>query len=297
MGWSVSGSAVPTWALPPPRLKGGNEKTGPLPLHPMATSDILDGAIKLLRANAKTMVLIVAVFIVPFQFGLAYFERNLNGGNGILQTLRDPTAASAQNNPSTAYAIAALAYISFWVVLPLVCGGASRVVMASYLGGELQAKDAIKAALRHAPALIAATLIVHVTELVAALGLVVGAAFVMPLFMMTAPAISLEDLGPIAGIRRSISLARKRYWPTVGIALLSGLLAYFLNQVLGLVPGLVALFIGLRWGWLIVAASGVVQAFVTVSLISIVATLVYVDARIRQEGFDLQVMASRLESR
>ncbi len=83
----------------------------------------------------------------------------------------------------------------------------------------------------------------------------------------------------------------------MGIALLSGLLAYFLNQVLGLVPGLVALFIGLRWGWLIVAASGVVQAFVTVSLISIVATLVYVDARIRQEGFDLQVMASRLEWR
>jgi hypothetical protein len=38
------------------------------------------------------------------------------------------------------------------------------------------------------------------------------------------------------------------------------------------------------------------EAFVSVSLITIVATLVYIDARIRQEGFDLQVMASRLDA-
>lgn len=292
----MSGPAVPAWALPPPRLKGGNEKTGPLPLHPMGTGDILDGAIKLLRANARTMVLIVATFVVPFEFALAFFERDINGGNGILQTLRDPTAAAAQNSPSTTFAIAALAYVTFWVVVPLVCAGASRVVMASYLGGEMTPRNAIAAAFKHAPAVLVATIVVHLVELVSLVGFVAGVVFVMPLFMMTAPAISLEDLGPFAGIRRSVALARRRYWPTVGIALLSGLLAYFLNQVLGLVPGVVALFIGLRWGWLIVATSGVLEAFVTVSLITIVATLVYLDARIRQEGFDLEVVASRVEA-
>ncbi|MDQ1416017.1 MAG: hypothetical protein QOF81_1630 [Acidimicrobiaceae bacterium] len=262
----------------------------------MATSDILDGAIKLLRANARTMVLIVATFFVPFEIVLAYFERNINGGNGFLQTLRDPTAASSQSSSSSTFAIAGLAYITFWVVVPLVCAGASRVVMASYLGGELKPRDAIAAAFRHAPALLVATLIVHLAELVSGVALLVGAAFVMPLFIMTAPAISLEDLGPIAGIRRSVTLARRRYWPTVGIALLSGLLAYILNQILGFLPSLVALLIGLRWGWLIVAVSGILEAFVSVSLITIVATLVYIDARIRQEGFDLQVMASRLDA-
>ncbi|MDQ1391398.1 MAG: hypothetical protein QOF30_375 [Acidimicrobiaceae bacterium] len=262
----------------------------------MATSDILDGAIKLLRANARTMVLIVATFFVPFEIVLAFFERNINGGNGFLQTLRDPSAASSQNSSSSTFAIAGLSYIAFWVVVPLVCAGASRVVMASYLGGELKPRDAIVAAIKHAPALLVATLIVHLAELVSLLAVIVGAAFVMPLFIMTAPAISLEDLGPFAGIRRSVSLARRRYWPTVGIALLSGLLAYFLNQILGFLPALVTLFIGLRWGWLIVAASGILEAFVTVSLITIVATLVYIDARIRQEGFDLQVMASRLDA-
>jgi hypothetical protein len=273
--------------------KGGNEKTGPLPLHPMALGEMLDGAIKLFRANARTMILVVAVFVVPCEFILAFFERNLYGGNSLLQVFRDPTAASSQTSSSTTFAIAGLTYVTFWIVTPLVCAGASRVVMASYLGGEMKAKAAIVAALKHAPALLTATLIVHLAELVGSLGLFVSVAFVMPLFMMTAPAISLEDLGPIAGIRRSVSLARRRYWPTVGIALLSGLLAYFLNQILGLVPSFVALFIGLRWGWIILGASGVLQALVTVSLITITATLVYLDARIRQEGFDLQATASQ----
>ena len=261
----------------------------------MATSDILDGAIKLLRANAKTMVLIVATFMVPFQFLIAFFERNLNGGNGFLTTLRDPTAAAAQNDPGTTFAIALFSYVALWVVIPLVCAGASRVVMASYLGGELKARDAIVAAFKHMPAVLIATLVVHLAELVSLIGFVVGVAFVMPLFIMTAPVISLENRGPFAAVRRSVGLARRRYWPTVGIALLSGVLAYFLNQVLGLVPGVIAIFIGLRWGWLIVAVSGTLTAFVTASFIAIVATLVYLDARIRQEGFDIEVMASRAQ--
>jgi hypothetical protein len=281
----------------PQGQKGGNEKTGPLPLHPMLTGDILDGAIKLLRANARTLVILIATFMVPCEFLLSFFERNLNGGRGFLEVLRDPTASASQNDPGATVAIAVFAYMIFWLVVPLVCAGASRVVMASYLGTEMKPRAALAAAFNHAPAIVVATLIVHLAELVSVLGLIVGAAFVMPLFIMTAPAISLEDLGPFAGIRRSVSLVRRRYWPTVGIALLSGLLAYFLNQVLGLVPTLISLFIGLRWGWLIVGASGVLQSFVTVSLITIVATLVYLDARIRQEGFDIEVMAALTENR
>ncbi len=262
----------------------------------MAFGEILDGAIKLLRANARTMVLLVITIAIPFEFFGAFLERNVGGGAGILQIFHDPTAAS-QSGSSTPFAADAFSILIILVVVPLVCGGASRVVMASYLGGELTYKDALLSVLKHAPALLAASVIVHLAETVGALGFFVSAAFVMPLFMLTAPAIALEDLGPFAAIRRSVSLARRRYWPTVGIALLSGVLASILASVLGLVPGVVALFVGLRWGWIIVGATNVLIAVVTMSLITIVATLVYIDARIRQEGFDLHVMASRTEAR
>jgi hypothetical protein len=263
----------------------------------MGVGDILDGAVKLLRANARTMIVLVTAFVVPFELLLAFLQRNLYGGNSFLQVLSDPTAASAQTDRSSLYGIEAVAYLVFWISLPLVCAGASRVVMASYLGSELKPKDAMRAVWKHAPALIAATLIVHLLEVISLVGLIVAAVFVMPLFMMTAPAIALEDLGPIRGIRRSVSLARRRYWPTVGIALLSAFMAFVLNSVLGLIPSTLGLVVGLRWGWLFLAVGGVLEAFVTVSFVAIVATLVYIDARIRQEGFDLQVISSQLEAR
>lgn len=262
----------------------------------MSVSEILDTAIKLLRANARTLLIVVATFMVPLQFVLAFLQRNVGGGRGILTIMRDPTASSAQADRSSTLVLVAATYFTFWIVVPLVCGGTSRVVLTSYLGGETKPRDAIIAALRRSPMLIAATLIVHLVEGVALVALVVPGVFLMPLFVMTAPAIAIEELGPIAGIRRSVRLASRRYWPTMGIALLSGILSYFLNQVLGLIPNSVALFIGLRWGWILVAAGGVLQAFVTVPLITIVATLIYLDARIRQEGFDLQVVAARLEA-
>ncbi len=295
--WTPSGPAVPAWALPPPRLKGGNEKTGPLPLHPMGVGDILDGAVKLLRANARTMIILVTAFVVPLELLLAFLQRDLYGGTSFLKTLSDPTAASAQTSRSDLYGLQALAYLGFWIALPLVCAGASRVVMASYLGGELRAQDAMRAVWKHAPALIAATLIVHLLEVISLVGLVVGAILVMPLFMMTAPAISLEDLGPLRGVRRSVALARRRYWPTVGIALLSAFMAFVLNSALSLIPSTLGLIVGLRWGWLFLALGGVLEALVTVSFVAIVATLVYIDARIRQEGFDLQVISAQLETR
>jgi hypothetical protein len=42
------------------------------------------------------------------------------------------------------------------------------------------------------------------------------------------------------------------------------------------------------------AASGSLVSFVTVPLITIVAALLYLDARIRQEGFDLQLVATEM---
>ena len=54
------------------------------------------------------------------------------------------------------------------------------------------------------------------------------------------------------------------------------------------------LFIGLRWGWILLAIGSVLTALVTTPIVAIIATLLYFDARIRNEGFDLQIMATHL---
>jgi hypothetical protein len=261
----------------------------------MSVSDILDGAFKLLRANARSMVLVVATFMVPIELLVGFIQRNTLGGRGFFDALRDPTSAGNQADPATTWLVLGMTFAVFWFVVPIVCGGVSRVVVASYLGSELSTKDAVLAALRRTPALLAATVLVHLAEAIGAIACFIPVLFLIPLFVMTAPAITIEELGPIAGIRRAVGLARRRYWPTMGIALLSGVIAYFLGQILGIGPNVVALIVGLHWGWILVSASAILVAFVTIPLVTIVATLLYLDARIRLEGFDLQVIAADLD--
>jgi hypothetical protein len=83
----------------------------------------------------------------------------------------------------------------------------------------------------------------------------------------------------------------------LGIALVSGLLASVLGNVLGGVPTAIALAIGLKWAWPLLAVGSIISALVTTPFVAIVATLIYFDGRIRQEGFDLQVMAQGLATR
>jgi hypothetical protein len=320
-GGPAAAGWAPGWGPPPALPKGGSFRTGPLPLHPMTVGDILDGAFKLMKANAAAIVTIVAVFVVPIQLLAAFAQRNLFDGAGFLMVFDDPSLAEAGSTGADTV-LQVLASLANLVVLPFLAGAISQVVAASYLGQELRAGPALRATLRRFWALtgawviksllqvagfvvagvLAVVLVVGGAGVVAALvavavSLLVGAPIlfvVMGLSVMTAPAIVVEELGPIQGLRRSWRLASRRFWPVLGIALLAGLIASVIGQVLSVVPSLAALLVGLRWGWLLLGAGGVLTSIVTLPIVAVVATLLYFDARIRTEGFDLQVIGAEL---
>ena len=303
--------------------KAGSARTGPLPLHPMTVSDILDGAFRLLKANVRTVVPVVAVFVVPLQVLAAFAQRRLFGGEGLLDALADPSLAAdgvAQTDVD-ALVSAGVGLLNI-LVLPFLAGAISQIVAASYLGRELGAADALRATSRRAWALPGGWFVVHLLEaaglLLAVVAFVVVAVTVSPeagvavgaligvlgglpvlvaamaLSVAVAPAIVVEELGPIAATRRSWSLVRRRFWGVLGTALLAGFIASALGQVLGFVPAVASLLVGLRGGWVLLALSAVLTALVTQPIVAIVATLQYFDARIRFEGFDIEVIAAEL---
>jgi hypothetical protein len=291
----------------------------------MTVGDILDGAFKLLKANARTLFTIVAVFVVPLQLLAAFAQRNLLGGVGFFDALNDPSLTEAgTDQPVADQLLSYAATLLNLIVLPFLAGAISQVVGASYLGEELSPGPALARTLRRAWALFASWVVVHVLEfgaviLLPVIGVVLAvlvdgplravfvvfavvtvvagipaALGVMALSVAVAPAVVVEELGPIQGVRRSWSLMRRRFWPVLGIALLAGLISNVLGQVLGVVPTFAGLIVGLEWGWILLAVGAILTALVTTPIVAIVATLQYFDARIRFEGFDLQVIAAEL---
>jgi len=289
----------------------------------MTVSDILDGAFKLMKWNARTIATIVAVFVVPVQLAVAFAQRNIFGGSGIIDAVTDPSVADTATESQSGgdIGITVVATLVNFLLLPFLAGAISKVVAASYLGQDIGPRPALRATLGRFWALLWSWVLVHLLEfsgfvvggilvvvaaasagtaaavlavVVLALGGLAVLLLVMALSVAVAPAVVVEELGAVQGIRRSWGLMRRRLFAMLGIALLAGLIASILGQVLAVVPTTVAVLIGLRWGWLLLAAGSIIVALVTTPIVAIVATLQYFDARIRFEGFDLEVMAAEL---
>ena len=262
----------------------------------MGLSDVLDGAFKLFKGNARSVILLTAAFLVPIQVLSAFFQRDVLGGAGLSDLLNDPSTAlaSAEGGDAAGVAGALLTALATTLVMPLVAGAICRVVAASYLGEELSPGAALRAVASRWWAFAIAWVLVHILEAIGAILLVLPGLLVMALMVAVAPAIAIEGLGPIRAMKRSSWLSRRRMFPVLGIALASGMLASAVGVALGFVPQTAAVLIGLEWGWPLLALGSILTGVVVTPFVAIVATLVYFDGRIRQEGLDLQVMAAQL---
>ena len=271
-----------------PSMRAGRVEF-PVPMRPMTIGDILDGAFAVIKARPRVVLTIVVVFVVPLQILIAYLQRDALAGLSLLDALDEPTqGASADAGGDLGLAISLLGPM---LVLPFVAGAIARLVSAWYAGGDPSAGEAMLAAGRRWWALAAATLLALPLKLAGLVVLVLPGLMVVTVFLVTAPAIVVEDLGPIAGMRRSWRLTVRRFWPSMGVAVLSGLVAYLMGQALGAVTTLVGAELSPAFGWILVAAGTSAIALLTTPFVAAATVLVYLDLRIRSEGLDLELAA------
>lgn len=124
----------------------------------------------------------------------------------------------------------------------------------------------------------------------------------LPVYVITAVArcvIGLERKGAIASIRRTFSVIKGRFWWSLLIVFVTGVIIYIVTAVFQQMLSFVAtigLAIGFNGDWwgtamfvaLLVLASVITYVF-TYAYMGCVYALIYIDARIRHEGFDLDL--------
>jgi hypothetical protein len=257
----------------------------PVPLRPLTAFDVVDGGIGVIKSSPGTVLAVAAVFVVPVELLVAWFDHGASGRAGVAGSFR--LIAAQIDDAGGARGLDA------WVLLALVslslmflAGAIGHLVASWYGGGNPSMVDAISAALRRGPALIGAWCCIHVIEAVATLAGAAPGVLMMALFLVTAPAIVVEGLGPVAGMRRSWRLTSSRYGASFGVALLIALVDGVLTVALSPIGELLdAAGAGLAADLLCTAAASVV----TMSFVAAATTLVYIDRRVRAEGLDLEL--------
>ena len=250
----------------------------------MSFGDLIDGVFRLLRANARALAPLLLVLAVPFEALSAYATRNSAGLSQVLSNLAD--LQNRQFSLSTTdLVLSVVAELGIFLMTPVVAGVVCRTVAISYIGEQPGSRQVSRLGARLLLALVVASVMVHALELVASVLCLLPGLVVMALFVLTAPAIVLEGLGPVAGMRRS--------WRLLGTALLGGLMASLAVSLVGLLPDSLAALASPHVRAVLDAVVGTFTEAFEWALVTMLATLLYFDQRIRQEGLDLEVMAAR----
>jgi hypothetical protein len=281
-----------------------------VPLRPLNLGDILGGSFRAVRFNAPVLVgMTVAILLVAqlvpaaclalWGDGLSRFTlQRLSDSVGSLTSLIGVSGLATAL--ATLFAEVFVTYGVFEAVLarrPTVAetwrAVARRVgPVAGYTGLTVLAVLACVA--------LAVAVLVGVTDIGARVGgvvVLVLSALAASLFLtvrlaFVVPAIVVDRTGVFAGIARSWRLTRGRFWRTLGLILITGFVTSLAAQAVSFVVTLVSMPL-MIWAdatavTLIASLAGsVLGSAVSVPLITAAVALIYVDARIRQEGLDI----------
>lgn len=296
-------------------------KPGIVPLRPLQFGDILDGAVKAVRFNPKSMVglsaLVLAVFLIPsavLGVGSTRLMASFLSRFGPEAQALIGVPSSLIQGISTGLATALLSGLLIQVVGQSVLGRkpdigmtwrATRGRLLPLLGLVLLtgAFSLVTSALLLGPGvllLVNDTIGAGVTLLL--LGLVctvVLALYVSTKILLAPPAIVLEGHGVIAGLRRSFALTRGSavFWRILGISLAAGILAAIVGALLGVPFSIIGIGIAAiagqdsEGGQMVVTftshLSALLSGAITTPFVAAVTGLLYIDRRMRLEALDV----------
>ena len=294
-GWvrPEAGSELPAARRQDPTRPVRPDVPLPVTLRPLGAPAQLDGALEVLTARPRLLLLCAAVpllpvlavgFLVrggPYRLDLATWLLAAFDEAGPLETALDERAWAV-------WASGALEALSVFLVGAIV----ARVVAAWYAGEDPGVGRALRDGLGRPGALLGAFALVSAAKALGGLVVCIGVLIPTAWFVATAPALSVEHLGARAAAARSFRLTSRRFPSVLGVVLLVALVDQLLQVALVLIPWQLAG--GLPDGVALVVRTGVVSlaALVSVVFVGGAATLQYLDLRVRTEGLDLELEAT-----
>lgn len=267
----------------------------PIADRPLGVVDLLDGSFAALRQRARSLVAIVAGLVIPLSLFQGWITRDDLGGASFIDLMNDPTVAQEVSDSSQVYDAGFFLSELLGLLVTAIAGVAvSRVVYGWFVGQDTTVGEALSFTGRRLGAIMVAFVVIHVLEGLGFVLLIVPGFAVIVLSSLTSPVLAIESLGPVASMRRSWELVRRRAASTVGLILLLGLVQYGVSQALGTLPAIGALVLGPDRAWPLVAVANMMTSIVLTPVTGAAMCLIYLDIRFRTEGLDLQRRADLL---
>jgi hypothetical protein len=269
------------------------------PLGEMTVGDILDRGLKLLFARLPAFYLINLVVLFPailIQIAAPFIGEAIGKGGG---NPLDPAVLIGAG-------VAALAAVLLILILqPIGNAAILHIIMEEYQGNRVGIGEAFSYALSRFLPLLGASILVGLIVFVGILLCCVPGIYFMIIYAFVAQVVVLERLGVGEALSRSSALVSGYWWRVFGVLFLIGIINAVIQGTIGGVFGAVmpaqevipgpngpqVKFNPLNHVVITLVTQLIGIVFSTYTAVCV--TLLYLDLRIRKEGYDLEMAALR----
>jgi hypothetical protein len=273
----------------------------PVALRPLRVGEILDVAIKVYRANFKTLIKAVLVVIAPVQVLTVLLNASTRAITDTTTSFGTTGFSGTGNVHRTGGQVAALVVAALAVTVLGLVGGelasaaSFRAVSEAYLGEEPEWRRSLRFALSRLRPLLWLAFLHFLVLAVGFVFCVIPGIYLYGSLAVATPALLLEDVRGSKALRRSRQLVKGRWWPTAGALLAANLLVSIVG---GAVSGaLLAATVGANNGVvsdILRVVGGTASSMITTPFLAAVIVVLYFDLRVRKEGFDLLLLANHM---
>ena len=256
-------------------------------LRPLSIGETLDAGFRLLRARFGTLLVCVLVPMVPLSIISTIIVASTD------DQAFDVNATATTSDDGAAIAGTLIGALIQGAAAALAVAACFRVISSAYLGERAEAGPSLRYGLSRLLPLMVAYIVLAIVLGVSAL-LVLLPIFLGVKWSLTFAAIVAERAGPFRAMGRSWELTRGHWWRVFGTLLVVALIALVLYvAVVAGLGGAIATSDDMSeftYATLTTALTVILFA-ILYPLVASIITVIYYDLRVRNEGFDLQLLA------
>lgn len=247
--------------------------SSPLPLRPRSASEIVDAALQLYRRDPLTYLLLSALCYAPV---LALQLVIIGPATRIEEQLSRLTAG-----------FSLIMVFGYWISLSLMSAVIVRLASEDYLGRRIEPAVAVRDALMRLPIVMFGFLLKYILMMLGFFLFFIGFLYFMARYFAVTAGIIIEGRGAFSAFGRSAALSRGHKMHILG----TSLLAFVIFAVVYFGIAIVAAMTG---SIVISTILTVVASIAAYPMFAIIEMLLYYDARVRNEGYDIEMMAEAI---
>ena len=256
-------------------------------LRPLSVGEMLDAGFRLFRARFGTLMICVLVPILPFAILGTVLQASID------PNAFDVNATTTEVDSGTAFAGLVVGSLVQSAAIALAIAACFKAISAAYLGERADAGDSLRYALGRTIPLILCYIVFVIIVSIGTILLIIPGIWLATKLSMSFAALVFERKGPFGALGRSWKLTRDNFWRVFGTLLVVAIIVIVFQLVVG---GIIGAILGGSNASELAAAIvttilNVLLLAVTYPLWAAVVSVVYYDLRVRNEGFDLQLLA------